>query len=813
VKSFIRIVGSWAVASAACFGASVVAAAEPAGEALVVPLDPEMLQRRNHFGFSAEEIERHFGKPFVMPMDRTGLDRTMLKPPPAPGVHPRVLFNPEDVPALRTRLTTTKAGRHVMGKIRQQLERQLDDPNGTTREKYEQLIAGDDSGSTELGSWVLYECFRCLVDDDAEGGKRAAAAVTTLAKIAAREIEANVANLRKKGDERGARDFRLIAKGPTVQGTLGLMYDFTHQWMTEEQRRTVRAALAKATNGVTMQGAETLHALQTNASNWISWTARMLFVAAAIEGEEGSDPLAYRRAADAMTGYVGAYFDTGEAFEGWGKNFTFIEHLAIMAKRGDDTIAAAHFRNSYRQYFVHAMSPWGPTGNGGAFTFYDSQGGTGNNIARNADVMGYKFFYPSDPAADWIYRNQIAGNYANLTEANGVNIRHPFGYTDALVCAIYANDFDDSRTWEQARAAVTQGRPLALFSQDTNNLIARSSWEPDAVYLNYLNRAVPGGHIYSDRSHFSIYADGRYWGVYRSLRQIREQFLPDNRSVVMNESEGPQTLPGRCVGYADTPQATLIATDLKPAWDYVLNRLTPPEKRPSVWHRFSFNDFRLEDSPKPWMDLPIVELPDWYNSEKPTLDPGRGHWHLRENPVSFAYRTAGLVRGPRPYVLIVDDLKRGTSPSRFTWNMTVAGDVEIASAQASSPRSADVLLTESKPDAGGRRNLLVRVLDADQLDTAAPATIEIVRQPNAPQPDVEIPKLVIPARTTAPGYKVLLFPHREGQPLPTTTWSADRTTVTVAWPDQTDVITFAPGTDGRTRVRVARGAATLAELK
>jgi hypothetical protein len=724
-----------------------------------------------------------------------------------------VLFNPEDLPDIRRRLSETKAGRHVMGKIRQQLRRQLDDPKGATKPGYEKLIAGDDAGSTELGSFVLYESFRCLIDEDADGGKRAAAAIATLARIASRETDANIAKQRQKGDERAARDFRVVSLGPTVQGTLGLMYDFAHGWMTDDQRAVVRGTLAKATNGVTTQGAESLHALQTNASNWISWSCRMLLSVAAIEGEEGYDPVAYRRAADAMTGYVGAYFDTGEAFEGWGKNFTFVEHLAVMAKRGNDTIAATHFRNSFRQYFVHAMNPWGANANGGAFTFYDSLGGTGNNVARNADVMAYKFFFPSDPAAAWVYRNQIAGNYANLTEANGVNIRHPFGYTDALVCAIYANDFDESVSWDQQREAVTRGRPLALCSEDTGNLMARSSWSADALYLNYLNRAVPGGHIYADRSHFSLYADGRYWGIYRPLRQAREQYLPDNRSVVMNEADGPHTLPGRCVARADGPSFSFVATDLKPAWDYVVADLQPDKAAPRVWHTFSFNDFRLTPSPKAWMSLPIVDLPDWYNSEKPKNEPGKGRWYVRKDPVAYAYRTAGLVRGAHSYALIVDDIRRGDSPSSFTWNMTLADDVTLASAGKTGDRSADVVLTESKPADGGRRNLLVRVLDADALDADKPAAIEVVRQPNPPQPDVQIPKLRISARTTSPGYKVLLLPFREGQPLPTTSWSTDRTSVTVAWPDQTDVITFARGADGRTRLSVERGGAVLGQVK
>jgi hypothetical protein len=608
----------------------------------------------------------------------------------------------------------------------------------------------------------------------------------------------------------------VVAQGPTIEGTLGLMYDFAYKWMTEEQRTTCRKALVKATAGMTTIGCETLHALQTNSSNWISWSGRMIFCAAAIEGEEGYDPLTYKRASDAMTGYVGAYFDTGEAYEGWGKNFTFMEHLVIMAKRGKDVLASKHLRAAYQRYYVAAMNPWGADEKGNGFTFCDSLGGTSNRVSRNADVMAYRFFFPKDPAADFVYRTQINEDYTNLTEKNGVNIRHPFGYTDALVCALYATDFDEKKTWEQAKAEVVKGKPLSLFSEDTCNLITRSSWEGDALYLNYLNRAVPGGHQYSDRSHFSLYADGRYWGIYQTLRQVNEQYMPYNRSVVMNGEDGPQTAPARCAAYSDTAEATFIATDIKPAWDWIDARWTPVKDKSKLEnHPYSYNDMRLHRSALPWMEIPMTQLPDWYNSEKPAskgaVAVGQAPWYRRENPVKYAYRTAGLVRGKHAYAVVVDDLARGTAASEWTWNMTVAKDVAVTSARLTPEvslkgrSSADIVLSETGAAGGVRRNLLVRVVDAARLDESKPGVIEMQRTPNPPfKEPIEIPRLRIASQAVSPGYKVLMVPFREGEALPVTKWSADGKTVRVAWGDQVDEIEFAAGEDGRTRVTVRR---------
>ena len=46
-----------------------------------------------------------------MPMDETGMDRSFIKPVPAPGIHPRVIFNPEDVPLIKDRLENTRPDR------------------------------------------------------------------------------------------------------------------------------------------------------------------------------------------------------------------------------------------------------------------------------------------------------------------------------------------------------------------------------------------------------------------------------------------------------------------------------------------------------------------------------------------------------------------------------------------------------------------------------------------------------------------------------------------------------------------------------
>ena len=78
--------------------------------------------------------------------------------------------------------------------------------------------------------------------------------------------------------------------------------------------------------------------------------------------------------------------------------------------------------------------------------------------------------------------------------------------------------------------------------------------------------------------------------------------------------------------------------------------------------------------------------------------------------------------------------------------------------------------------------------------------------PNATNPTKYKPvrRLVVPAEAVAPDFKVLLYPHRPGDPLPETTWNSDHSVVKVAWSDQTDHIRFTAGSLGKTDVVIVR---------
>ena len=100
--------------------------------------------------------------------------------------------------------------------------------------------------------------------------------------------------------------------------------------------------------------------------------------------------------------------------------------------------------------------------------------------------------------------------------------------------------------------------------------------------------------------------------------------------------------------------------------------------------------------------------------------------------------------------------------------------------------------------------MLVRVLQADGANAAKPLFMETDAVPNPPNPDLKISKLSIIAKSPAPRFKVLLFPHLAGAEIPVTKFNQEGTKLGIQWSDQTDILTFETQRGGYTQITLAR---------
>jgi len=826
------------IAAACLAGISSATAAEPApnihGETV------EQVAERT--GYTAEEVRASFPpieKWQVQPRPGTPADsfaRERFKAPPKPGVHPRVYFGPGDLPAIRRRLKQTQVGRLRMAGIRGRLL-QLSPtradwesvPYKPKEEDYRRYAARGlhiqprmGYRGAWLGGWVNelakgdvpeqmeadwpkrlsrnprgylmhllpYEAFRCLIDEDAAAGRRVAAALTTIARRYAKDM----ARWQKTDN------WQLIY-WQLHSHSIGLTYDWAHRWMTDGQRATVRRCIAGITKGKRYLGLDHLPSYPGNTSNWNIIHANLLPMVLAIEGEAGYDSAVYARIVEGLRKWVYvASGPEGAPFEGLTKSAYGAVWLLPLAMRGEALIGSQWAKAHARRFLLHTMLP-----RGGEHVFETGIG------PLQRDIRYFKHAHPSDPVVDVLYGSFVRESFAPGARGGWPNVRTSYAPPWDLFVAddpagAAGASYDYGKALDGLLGELAKREPLTYFSDYRGLIVTRSAWTKDAAFLYFEPRNVPGGHTRASRNEFVFASHGRVW----AHRTVAVEDTSELHSVVLIDGRGQGKSGGRCpagrtVAFADTPAATFAAADAVWAYSHVL---VPADRKGAEPIALTPNDSRLRPGPLPWMDRPWSFLPNWATGCKPAAgrDPGGHGWWEPYNPVRHAYRTCGLVRSERPYVLIVDDVRKDDAEHDYTWLMQIPDDVILVSKTPCPPSRKGVvdLLLGDEP---GRR-LLVRVLaagssPAEAKGTADGAKLETFEKTFRNRTTTH-QRLTLPLRAVVGHFKILLLPLREGESPPQTTLSADGTTLSIIRAKQKDTFTFHVAKDGRTRVTMKR---------
>ncbi len=749
-----------------------------------------------------------------------GFAAERFKKPPAPYVHPRIYFNPEDLPEIRARLKSDPFARVQMELARGRLLQFSSDEQDWTglpsREEDLRARAPDDLAQGRrvvrrmgyhgpwMGGWLddlaagrppaelegtwekilpdnprrylmnllPYEAFRCLVDEDEQGGKRVAAALVTICRELSKHMETFTST-----DDWQAVYWALSSDA------IGVTYDWIYPFMNEAQRDEVRAFIASVVKDKTFIGLEHLPAFPANTTNWIGIHMNLMTMALAIEGETGCDDAVYRRCVEGLRKWVYiANGPCGAPFEGYNKSTYTPQWLIPLAKRGEPLLGTGWSKNVIRNYFLHTMLP---DGSGHVFE-------TGIGAAR--DTTTFKFAYPDDPVVDIIDARSKLNNDA-LKSWPGIRSTYaPWWPSLAIAQSPIGTGPDGSHDFDKAFDRVMadlqkNGEPTGFYSDYRGLMTARTAWDRQATFLLFEPRNIPGGHTAGSRNDFVIASHGRLWGN----RPESVEPVSETRSVMLIDGigQGHHCPQGKTVAFVDTPEATFGVGDATWAYshkagkdDDTLVAVTP-------------NDSRVHPSPLPWMKQPWSNLPAWNTGMK---GGGRhGHW-ATHNPVEKAFRTIGLVKGGHPYILCLDDYRKGGGSHRYDWQMQVAGDVELLERKQSGG-SLDLMLGD-----GEGRRLLVRVLASGDAAEVAPDTVSGAKleeyQPNPKKPGPLQKRLVLPAQSEEGQFKILFYPHREGDALPETSLADGR--LRVALPGQTDNFQLTKRPDGRTGMAMSR---------
>ena len=778
--------------------------------------------------------------------DRTGLRD--VNPAPAPGVHPRIFFAPDDLPDIRRRLKETRCGRAAWNNIlcwTEMMKGRYDDKaeyakadvwkggfgglhgpvplfrlgmsrpyNHNPGGEYRKLISGEANAFPPF-FWNVFalEAFRCLIEEDGAGAKDVAAASVVAMKI----------DQAKRAAEQKAKGRSGPPDQPVGAFQLAFVYDFVHRWMTPAQRQAVHDELAEGSWHHDNYG--TFNEATASRSNWATFSY-WLFEVLAVEGEPGFNDLKvrgmYRGWRNLLT-Y--GWFQSGATFEGEAKNQLGMDGIIMFAMRqkqyGFENLAAHPYLRAYATRFLpHSVIP---TRDG--FVKYDLLGGSrchGGGFTP-CDLLGLKQLYPNDKVIDYVFRAAIGENYEGVPD-------RPDGYYNGLLfAAVFANDFDPANN---DPGKLNLGN--TFFCGERALLMTRSGWDTDALMLNLHTRQANGGHPSADRNCVMLAGAGRVWSPVQGGRAYENW---KNSVVVIDSHPQMVNVPGRMLDFQDSALATFAVGDASYAWDWnwraVAKKGNPYTQAdidagrveiPAGWEKETHcvNDFSYLKLPFAYVNQPIFRQPHW------CLKDGFVSPMVRQPnyPAKKAFRTAGIVRGARPYALVVDDIQKDESMRHYDWNFTLESDIQIVriDGPAKEGRQFDILLTGTDPRQTGvppkeplpamadpavpippgQPMLLVRVLNRNLAPgcTGEPMIAQIA--PGAKSREQAVRRLIIPADAVSPDFKVLLYAFRQGGPLPKTAWNKAGTAVTVEIGGVKDTVAFASSRSGKTNVTVTR---------
>jgi hypothetical protein len=672
--------------------------------------------------------------------DFTGFNTKLLgsKVPP-PGVYPRLLFSPEDVPMLAARIKSSKLGQMSLIEMEYLFKKSWWDPTTSDGQIFEKLAKGDTSGlefdsppgtSPTLGvhvfkgekpgifnSHVAYipECLTsmalyCLLTNDDAHGREAAAAIATYYRMrepiideinAISDSEFGSSLKLKDGtaipmDGNGAATHWRTVAGAIGHMNLGLSLDLSGKWMTAQEKDSMRRIIAKSCYGRRSYGQDA--PVRFRDVNWVGWDLTEFIANQEIEGLKGFDPEVSASGMETVRAFCDwGIDDSGVVYESNGKtpgSFQFITlSMIATARRGENYFGHPHLRklltgqiemtspsgrvtvNSGTQYSPFSRQPL-------SFQFADELKAFFPDDRRPDYMLGRAKVYgglKDEGSREWVLDGfnpaTFKENVSKLARLRLPDVTYP-GFVRS---ALYDTDFEPT-----TRADLNL--PLD-FSAPTHGVFSSySDRSTDAAWINMMVRPdhyLGAGHHHADSGMFHFSALDVDWFT---QSQFDQEFSGKYFNLVQIDGHSePESLPGGTTGYnaagkylgaVINPSASAGLADLTYAYSY--RWLTQPQQ---VWpDSVKAMPWELDPSPnilKIFAGTARYKLREWWANY--TYSNYIATSRAPFNPMQYVYRTAGLVRGAHPYGFVVDDLKKDDAEHLYQWAGMLSGGVWKAS--------------------------------------------------------------------------------------------------------------------------------------
>lgn len=700
--------------------------------------------------------------------DLTGFNARLLgSRVPPPGVYPRVLFSPEDVPMLAARVNSSKAGQMALiemeylfkkswwnpatsdGQIFRKLsEGQLSGlewpgiPPGSAMNSIPQQFKGEQPGIHNSHVAYVPECLTsmalfCLLTGDEEHGRQAAAAIANYFKLREPLIDelnavsdsefgssftradGTVANTAGDGAE---THYRAI-HGLAAHMNLGLSLDFAGKWMSAEQKELMRRVIAKCTYGRRPYGQDA--PVRFRDVNWVTWDLPHLLALAAIEGLEGFDPEGYDSDRETVRAFCDWGIDEdGVIYESNGKTpgglqFQLLSMVAL-ARRGENLWGHPHWRKLLDGQ-LHMTSPTGRV---------VVNSGT-QYVPFSRQVLSYQFvderkaFYPGDRRADYLLsqarqfqsldpegtREWMLADFSPETYKSKVShvprLRLPsVTYPGFVHGVLYDTDFEPT-----SRADLD---PPLDFSAPVHGIFSSySDSSPAAAWICLMVRPdhyLGAGHHHADAGMFHFSALGVDWITESPFSQAYDgkyhnQVLVDGISEAQPSEEIAN-------GYQAAAKYIAARMGKAGAWatadltnSYSYRWLTQP---PQIWkNKMQSAGWEMDPSPeiqRIFAGTARYKMrPWWLTHNYSNYIPTS---RAPFNPMRYVYRTTALVRGRHPYGLVIDDVKKDDKRRLYQWTAMLNGGVWQANVPGIGKHRVVLGYRESDPKAVGQKTLI-----------------------------------------------------------------------------------------------------------
>ncbi len=806
----------------------------------------------------------------------------MVKHAPAIGIHPRVFCNPEDSTSIRWRIANTYSGKSAARWIhayttmlnlgfgtgytfsytgyynKDTMGNQVINNGGAwnVQPYYNNLAAGDtgttynysnlwngQSGKmTYLFAQEAMECWLYRNQNDPATGLNYATRATKLAKAITTWAKKALANTTTPLNPDNASQFG--------GANMYYVYDFLYDQMTKNQQDTVRMALmAMLPDSTLFHGLGT--ASYTATSNWLTFPQGVTYFFA-VEGEPGYSAqdtstvnLYYRTVWNFLT--YGVYSKTGNIYEGLGKDQLDIPDLYAAAKRGYSMLGHPSVKSYATKYLPALVQPFGYS-----FVGTDLLGGTQSGLYAYpqyaspstggwrqgfSDVLGLKWIFPKDTAADFVWKNYMQRPLANspynaslspnyyFYSAMGDNYGNGVGgnsyFNTKLTGLLFALDYFPTAMPLEAKAAFNNNK--MYFDSLGGFATLRSGFDSISTTVFFANRQDMGGHTFANKNEVVLSAQGRIWfprptsiansqfgdlaatGVGSASGILVNNYGASVDTAASSADGGNLSTPGKIVYYQNSNNFLSIAGDAATSYSYKwlgtpFGYATPDNpyiSYPTVTpvmvspNSFRYSPFYSFDNTSYYNILSYTDVP----YTQPTYHRFAQKLFSPNGVYKKMYRTTSLVAATNPYVVIADDNQLNSGTNNYKWFCQLPSDVIIASTAVNLNNvnyQNDIILKETT----GNRRLLVRVLNNNgAISNTIPGYLDSTTYTLS-----KLNRLIVESNSVDPQFKVLLFAYNQGDSLPLTTWSGDKSRLYVYNAGTTNTISFALDSAGRTNI-------------